>query len=139
MDRSLLDANIDEDYFRLISKPGELAVIEALTQPRRSRAERQAAGRSLRQRAPRRSHAEYQPSPDRLSPVQRIEAQNTALLAKLVGVRMARMSETPFAFLRGTAAVMAADLATTPVTGLQVMACGDMHLANFGLFASGVC
>src|SRR5262249_52326936 len=51
-------------------------------------------------------------------------------------VRMARMAASPFGFLRGAAAVMAADLAPTPDTGLNVLACGDMHLANFGLFAS---
>jgi len=136
MDGSLKDGNVDQDYFRVISQPGKLALLEALTQARHSRAERLAAGQALRQQAPRGSHSEYRPSADRLSPIERIEIQNASLLPKLVGLRMARMSATPFAFLRGTAAVMAADLAATPATGLQVMACGDMHLANFGLFAS---
>lgn len=136
MNRSPKFGNIDEDYFRVISRPGEAPLMEALSRRRRSRAERLAAGLALRQRVPRSSHAKYRPAPNRLKPVERIVAQNAALLPNLVSLRMARMSATPFAFLRGTAAVMAADLAATPATGLQVMACGDMHLANFGLFAS---
>ena len=132
----LKSGNIDQDYFRLISRPGEIDLLQALSQPRHSRDERLVAGQALRQLVPRSSHAEYRPSPDRLNPIERLGVQNATLLPKLVGLRMARMSETPFAFLRGTAAVMAADLAATPATGLQVMACGDMHLANFGLFAS---
>ncbi len=57
-------------------------------------------------------------------------------MQKLVPVRFARMLASPFAFLRGSAAVMASDLSTTPVSGLMVSACGDMHVANFGVYAS---
>ena len=73
---------------------------------------------------------------DRLDPVSILEAQNATRIKELVPVRMARMLTSPFAFFRGSAAIMAGDLANSPRTDLEVMACGDMHLMNFGLFAS---
>jgi hypothetical protein len=72
----------------------------------------------------------------RKDPVAILEAQAKTRLPFLVPIRYARMLASPFAFLRGSAAVMAADLANTPVTGITVQACGDMHVANFGVFAS---
>jgi uncharacterized protein (DUF2252 family) len=69
-------------------------------------------------------------------PVKILEGQNRARIRELVPVRMGRMAQSPFAFFRGAAAVMAHDLATTPVTGITVQACGDCHLSNFGFFAS---
>jgi uncharacterized protein (DUF2252 family) len=65
-----------------------------------------------------------------------LEAQASTRLPELVPIRYARMLTSPFAFLRGAAAVMTHDLATTATTGLMVQACGDMHVANFGVFAS---
>ncbi len=76
------------------------------------------------------------PGPDRADPVTLLEEQNRTRIPALVPVRMGRMAASPFAFYRGAAAVMAADLASTPVTGIEVPACGDAHLSNFGLFAS---
>ena len=72
----------------------------------------------------------------RPDPVSVLERQNATRIKELVPVRMARMLTSPFAFLRGSAAIMAGDLANSPRTGLEVMACGDMHLMNFGMFAS---
>lgn len=97
--------------------------------------ERIAAGKALRQQFRRRDHALYQPAADR-DPVAILEAQAKTRLPDLVPVRYARMLTSPFAFLRGSAAVMIADIAAAPKTGLNVQACGDMHLANFGVFAS---
>jgi uncharacterized protein (DUF2252 family) len=104
--------------------------------PRPSVEERMAAGKALRAKVPHARHAEYVPSPTRMDPVAILEAQAKTRLPFLVPIRYARMLASPFAFLRGSAAVMAADLASTPVTGLTVQACGDMHVANFGVFAS---
>ena len=73
---------------------------------------------------------------DRASPVQVLREQAESRLPELVPLRHARMGESPFAFYRGTAAVMAADLARTPSSGLNVQLCGDAHLSNFGLFGS---
>jgi uncharacterized protein (DUF2252 family) len=98
--------------------------------------ERMAAGKALREKVPHEQHAEYKSGFEREDPVAILEKQARTRLPELVPIRYARMLESPFAFLRGSAAVMAADLASTPVTGLTVQACGDMHLANFGLFAS---
>lgn len=97
---------------------------------------RMAAGKALRDKVPHAAHAQYGPSAARPDPVAVLEAQARTRLPTLVPIRHARMLASPFAFLRGSAAVMAADLAGTPVTGLRVQACGDAHLANFGVFAS---
>ena len=104
--------------------------------PRPSIEDRMAAGKALRVRRPRGGHAVYRPSPTRQDPVSTLEEQTKARLPDLVPIRYARMLANPFAFLRGAAAVMAADLARGPVTGLTVQACGDTHVANFGVFGS---
>ena len=93
-------------------------------------------GKSLRERVPHASHGEWSPSHKRPDPVRLIEEQNDGRLEWLVPVRRWRMGASAFAFFRGSARVMAADLAGTPVSGLEVQACGDAHLANFGLYAS---
>lgn len=99
--------------------------------------ERLAAGKTLRDRYPRHLMGEYKPAPDRADPVSILEEQAKTRLEELVPIRYARMLTSPFAFLRGSAAIMAADLAAGPqTTGITVQACGDMHVANFGAFAS---
>ncbi len=98
--------------------------------------DRMAAGKALREKVPHAVHAEFRPAPNRADPVAVLEEQARTRLPFLVPIRYARMLASPFAFLRGSAAVMAPDLAQTPVTGLMVQACGDAHLGNFGVFAS---
>ncbi len=98
--------------------------------------ERMAAGKALREQVPHALHAEFRPVPNRADPVAILEEQARTRLPFLVPIRYARMLASPFAFLRGSAAVMTPDLAHTPVTGLTVQACGDAHVANFGVFAS---
>jgi Uncharacterized protein conserved in bacteria (DUF2252) len=92
-------------------------------------------GRSLRADVPRRSHAEWAPAADRDS-IAILAASNEGRIPELVPIRIGRMLASPFAFLRGSSAVMAADLAHTAATGSLVQLCGDAHLANFGVFAS---
>jgi uncharacterized protein (DUF2252 family) len=130
-----LKANIDPSYYRLLSgqEHGHLADVFQAKRP--SVAERLAAGKALRERVPRINHAAYEPG-GRPDPIAILEKQNAERIQKLVPVRYARMLASPFAFLRGSAAVMADDLSRTPVTGLSVAACGDMHVANFGVYAS---
>ena len=98
--------------------------------------QRRLEGRSLRRDVPRSEHARWEPDPRRPDPVARLEASNATRVPDLVPVRYERMLASPFAFLRGAAQVMADDLASTPVTGYRVQACGDAHLANFGVFAT---
>jgi uncharacterized protein (DUF2252 family) len=98
--------------------------------------ERMAAGKALRAKVPHEAHATYKPGPNRKDPVAILEKQAETRVQELVPIRYARMLTSPFAFLRGSAAVMSADLAGTPTTGQTVQACGDMHVANFGVFAS---
>jgi uncharacterized protein (DUF2252 family) len=98
--------------------------------------ERQAHGKEARSRTPLSSHTGWTPATDRPDPVALLEAQNATREPDLVPVRHGRMLVSPFTFYRGAAKIMAADLADTPVAGLQVQLCGDAHLSNFGLFAS---
>jgi uncharacterized protein (DUF2252 family) len=92
-------------------------------------------GRELRSRVPRSSHADWQPAKKR-DPIAILEQQAAWRDPSLIPIRHGRMSSSPFAFFRGGAAIMAADLASTPGTGLNVQACGDAHVANFGKFAT---
>jgi uncharacterized protein (DUF2252 family) len=99
-------------------------------------AERLAAGKALREKVPRSSHAGWQPAGEREDPIAILEAQATSRVPELVPIRYGRMALSPFAFYRGAAAIMAADLAATPTSGLRTQLCGDAHLSNFGGFAS---
>jgi hypothetical protein len=101
-----------------------------------TRAERAAAGQALRDKVPRKSHGDWKLPRDHRDPIRILEKSNRGRLAELVPIRYGRMLHSPFTFLRGSAAVMAHDLAKTPATGLRVQACGDCHLLNFGLFAT---
>ena len=99
--------------------------------------ERIAAGKALRKKFPRINLGEYKTSANRTDPVSILEEQGKTRLPDLVPIRYARMLTSPFAFLRGAAAIMSTDLkANGETTGIHVQACGDMHVANFGVFAS---
>jgi uncharacterized protein (DUF2252 family) len=98
--------------------------------------ERAAAGKAARAVAPRSSHEEWKPAAGRPDPVEVLERQATSRVGQLVPLRYGRMLVSPFTFYRGAAAVMAADLAPTPRSGLETQLCGDAHLSNFGAFAS---
>jgi len=102
----------------------------------RSQVERRAQGRTLRDTVPRVDHSGWKPHEGRGDPVDIVLASNEGRLQNLVPIRHGRMMQSPFAFYRGTAAIMAADLAHTPNSGLRVQACGDAHLSNFGGFAT---
>lgn len=99
-------------------------------------AQRAARGKRARKGAPRTSHADWVTPPDRPDPIALLEAQSASRVPELVPIRHGRMAASPFAFFRGAAAVMAADLAGSPVSGLRAQLCGDAHLANFGGFAA---
>lgn len=90
----------------------------------------------MRDACPRSSHALWQPPADRLDVVDVLNRSAEGRIPELVPIRHGRMMRSPFTFFRGAAMSMAADLATTPVTGLRVQACGDAHLCNFGGFAT---
>ena len=101
-----------------------------------SRKERLFEGEQIRDRVPHASHAVWKPPRKHRDPIELLEISNRYRLPNLVPVRYGRMLRSPFTFLRGSAGLMAHDLATTPTTGIQVQACGDCHLMNFGLFAT---
>ncbi|MFO1280402.1 MAG: DUF2252 domain-containing protein [Burkholderiaceae bacterium] len=98
--------------------------------------ERAAKGKALRDAAPRTSHAGWHPFEGRRDPVELLSESNQGRLQDLIPIRFGRMAASPFAFYRGAAALMAADLAHTPTSGIRVQACGDAHLMNFGAFAT---
>jgi uncharacterized protein (DUF2252 family) len=98
--------------------------------------ERRDEGAARRCHTPRSALAEWTPPVGRADPVTVLIEQGTRRIQELLPVRYARMRTDPFAFLRGAAAIMGADLATTPTSGIRVQACGDAHLGNFGSYAS---
>jgi uncharacterized protein (DUF2252 family) len=104
--------------------------------PRRTVRERVARGRERRRVVPHARHAAWTPPSGRHDPIAILERQSAERIPELVPLRYGRMAFSPFAFYRGGAAVMAADLAGTAVSGLQGQLCGDAHLLNFGLFAT---
>ena len=104
--------------------------------PRLSRAEQFEMGKSLRSACPRRSHAAWNPADDRPDPVALLEQSSEGRIPELVPIRYGRMMHSPFAFYRGAALNMAADLARTPASGGRTQVCGDCHLLNFGAFAT---
>src|SRR5271163_1111545 len=97
---------------------------------------RMSAGKSLRKRVSRGSHAKWAPPAGRPDPIEVLRQSDRGRLPELLPIRYGRMRQSPFAFFRGSAAVMAWDLSKTPATGIRVQACGDCHAANFGGFAS---
>ena len=94
--------------------------------------ERRALGKRAREAVPRKAHAVWRPPAGRADPVGILERQAETRLPELLPIRYGRMSQSPFAFFRGAAAIMAADLATTPRSGFVTQLCGDAHLSNFG-------
>ncbi|MGW7611197.1 DUF2252 domain-containing protein [Streptomyces sp. NPDC054766] len=106
------------------------------TSPHATPAERVALGKEARRRCPRSGHAVYRPGSKRPDPLAILEEQSAARVQELVPIRYSRMTESPFRFYRGAAAIMASDLAGTPVSGINAQLCGDAHLLNFRLLAS---
>ena len=108
----------------------------SLRRPARPRAERYELGRSLRERSHRSDMALWKPPPDRADPVRQIIDAHEGRLEWLIPVRVGRMAASPYAFLRGSANIMADDFARLPSTGITPVICGDAHLGNFGFYAS---
>jgi uncharacterized protein (DUF2252 family) len=121
---------------RKASLPGDVVEPDSAGTGTLTVAQRQAAGKALRDATPRSSHAAWAPASDRPDPIDLLEAQAQTRISELVPIRYGRMLASPFAFLRGAAVVMARDVASAPTTGLTVQLCGDCHLANFGVYAS---
>lgn len=115
-------------------------VSDKIAQPisidRRSRADRKAEGKAIRLRLPLASHADLQAPANRKDPIDILIESSAGRIPELLPIRYGRMMQSPFAFYRGAAAIMAADLANLPSTGIRVQACGDCHLVNFGSFAT---
>jgi uncharacterized protein (DUF2252 family) len=111
-----------------------MAMTEAAVLPHPSVEERAARGKEQRKSLPRTSHAKWSPPATRADPFDLLAKQETTRVPELVPIRHDRMRESPFAFYRGAAIVMAADLASSPSSALRVQCCGDAHLANFGGF-----
>ncbi|MBB4762452.1 DUF2252 domain-containing protein [Amorphoplanes digitatis] len=108
----------------------------SLRTPARPRAARYELGRSLRERSPRTDLADWKPAPDRVDPIRQLAEAHQGRLPRLIPVRVGRMVASPYAFLRGSANIMADDFAPLPHTGITPVICGDAHLGNFGFYAS---
>ncbi|WP_264535796.1 DUF2252 domain-containing protein [Flavobacterium sp. N1736] len=111
-------------------------IIENLFDPEASKATRFENGVAIRKVTPRSVHQQWNPSENREDPIEILIKTNIGRLENLLPIRYSRMMESPFAFFRGAAAIMAADLAQTPNTGIHLQLCGDCHLMNFGGFAT---
>lgn len=98
--------------------------------------QRRTAGKALRDRCPRQAHAQWRAPAGRADPIDLLVENSKGRDETLLPIRYGRMMANPFAFFRGAAAIMAYDLSHTPATGLNVQACGDCHLLNFGGFAT---
>src|SRR6516162_3504141 len=98
--------------------------------------ERAVRGKAARGAVPRASHADWSPAADRRDPIEILQEQAATRLPELVPIRYGRMLLSPFTFYRGAAAIMAADLADSPVSDITVQLCGDAHLSNFGVFGT---
>ncbi|OMQ12237.1 DUF2252 domain-containing protein [[Flexibacter] sp. ATCC 35103] len=109
---------------------------ENIFDPAASKAERFDKGVAIRKVTPRSHHQQWNPSEDREDPVEILIKTSIGRIESLLPIRYSRMMESPFAFFRGAAAIMAADLAQTPNTGIDLQLCGDCHLMNFGGFAT---
>src|SRR6187455_2888633 len=103
--------------------------------PRPTPEQRAALGKSARAKAPLESHADFKPAKSR-DPVGLLLSQAETRVPELVPIRHGRMLVSPFAFYRGAALIMAADLSSTTASGFQTQLCGDAHLSNFGAYAS---
>jgi uncharacterized protein (DUF2252 family) len=121
---------------RAATKNGKVSPAPSTYQTHPTHDELLAMGKSLREKCPRKSHAAWQTPADRPDPLALLEESSKGRIPHLLPVRYGRMTRTPFTWYRGAALHMAADLASTPVTGLRVQACGDAHLCNFGAFAT---
>jgi uncharacterized protein (DUF2252 family) len=98
--------------------------------------QRREEGKALRRAVPRESHAEWKPGAKRPDPLRLLAQNNKGRQAELIPLRMGRMAASPFAFLRGSACVMASDLSTSPIAGMPVVMDGDAHLNNFGMYGT---
>ena len=98
--------------------------------------ESEEAGKEARRHASRSAHARWEPGSDRPDPVEILVDQDRKRVPELIAIRHGRMLASPFTFYRGAAGIMAADLAVTPRSGLDVQLCGDAHLSNFGVFTA---
>ena len=101
-----------------------------------SRKERKAMGKALRDEVPRSSLGSWEVPFGRPDPIQLIMDSHEGRVPELIPIRVARMVTSPYGFLRGTAIVMAEDVARLPATGIMPVICGDAHLGNFGFYAS---
>jgi uncharacterized protein (DUF2252 family) len=130
------DGGMTERVGHVVLPTVEGAAYASLSRRPSSRQDRYALGRALRRSVPRSSLGVWAPADDRMDPVDQVVAAHEDRLDWLIPVRIGRMIASPYAFLRGTAGIMASDFATLPATGIIPVICGDAHIGNFGFYAS---
>lgn len=130
------DRGTSELELSIVDVPSGMRIEHGHVVPHLSLDERVARGRAARHEVPRSSHADLPSSPYRSDPVALLAQQGEGRVRELVPIRHGRMMESPFTFFRGSALIMASDLAGTPRSGIVTQVCGDAHLGNFGLFAT---
>lgn len=123
-------------FNRMIEAHGDRALIDSFLLKRPSVAERMAAGKAQRKQVPRSAQANYDVRADRPDPTAILKQHDGSRVKELLPIRYQRMLENPFAFFRGSAPIMANDLSALPIAGTAVVACGDAHIKNFGVYVS---
>jgi Uncharacterized protein conserved in bacteria (DUF2252) len=123
-------------FYRMIEAHGERALVDTFLSKRPSVAERMTAGRALRNQLPRSAQAKYSKPGDRSDPVEMLLQHDATRIQELLPLRYGRMLANPFGFFRGAAGLMASDLSRLPISDTPVVACGDAHVKNFGVYAS---
>ena len=127
---------LDRPATHTVLATADSEVFTSLRKRPSSRADRYAMGKALRKVVPRKRLSDWPEAHEDRDPVQLILDSHEGRLDWLIPVRVARMVTSPYGFLRGTAIVMAADVARLPATGITPVICGDAHLGNFGFYAS---
>lgn len=136
MDNPSLHTEAGKSGANVVLAEADGAAYRSLLRRPATRAERYALGKALRKKVPRRTLADWTPPTDRPDPVDLIIDNHRGRVDRLVPIRVGRMIASPYGFLRGTAVVMAEDVAHLPSTGITPVVCGDAHLGNFGFYAS---
>jgi uncharacterized protein (DUF2252 family) len=131
-----MTVRIDQPHDHVVMAGTDATPYASLRRRPQPRAERHRMGKALRKEVPRSALGDWAATPDRPDPVALINESHLGRVEELIPVRVRRMTASPYGFLRGSAVVMAEDVANLPSTGIRPVVCGDSHLGNFGFYAS---
>lgn len=136
MENEETDLAHNDNLKKALKQIKEVIYSELKGQEKQDKTKSTDAGKKLRKKVPRESHAEWKVQKGRKDGIELLKQQESSRIRDLLTIRHERMGVSPFTFYRGAAIIMAYDLSKTPSTGINVQACGDAHIANFGIFGT---